>query len=190
MDSFTGRIVPYVTGCPEVVAEKSILEAAISLCKNTNCWRKKFTATVAAGGEDDTETVVALEFDTGAVLVSIPLFKRGGNYTPFYERSLTTITVPAFTLESEIEATLSQMPLITATELPAGFKAMVWTSWEDALIALSKSLLYAMPNMPWFDPGLSGLELNKYNKECGRIRREIQQVNPMTGMRVQPRPFV
>jgi len=190
MDSFTGRIVPYVTGCPEVVAEKSILEAAISLCKNTNCWRKKFTATVAAGGEDDTETVVTLTFDAGGALSSIPLFKRDDRYSADYIFSATTITVPAWPQESDIEATLSQIPLTTATELPATFKAMIWTSWEDALIALSKSLLYAMPNMPWFDPGLSGLELNKYNKECGRIRREIQQVNPMTGMRVQPRPFV
>ncbi|GEM_PF-3880849 len=190
MDSFTGLIIPYITGCPEVVAEKSILEAAISLCKNTNCWRKEFTATVLAGGEDDTETVVDLVFDTGAELVCIPLFKRDDRYSNEYVYTLTTVTVPAWPNESEIELILAQKPLKNASTLPAGFLAMTWTTWEDALIALTKSLLFAMPGVPWFNPKLSGHELNKYNRECGKIRMEILQSNPMTGMRVQPRPFV
>ncbi len=190
MDSFTGRIIPYVPGCPEVVAEKSILEAAISLCKHTNCWRKKFPATVPANEDSDTESVVDFEFDTGAELVTVPIFKRGGNYSPFYNFSRTAISIPAWPSESDIELTIAQKPLSTATALPAGFLAMPWTTWEDALISLAKSLLYAMPDVPWFSPKASGHELNKYNKECGKIRREILQPNPMTAMRVQPRPFI
>ena len=190
MDSFTDRIGPYVPGCPEVVAEKSILEASISLCNNTNCWRKEFTATIAEGGEDDTETVTDVVLDTGAALVSVPVFKRDDRYSSDYTFTTTTITVPAWPQESDMEATLAQKPLSSATALPTGFLAMKWTCWEDALIALSKSLLYAMPGTPWGNPQLSGYELNKYGKECGKIRFEIQQSNPRTGMRVQPRPFV
>lgn len=233
MENYLGEVLPYIPKCPEVVVEKAILEAAISLCNNTNCWRKEQTSTVSAipefsteetytvgdyvtylgleyeliqGGletpplptdtdywEVKTDTVyldTALSFDTGAELVTIPELKRDGRWYNDYKFSASAISVPSWPSDSEIKITIAQRPLRDATALPAGFKAMTWTSWIPAMAAMAKSSLYAMAGQPWHNPQASAYELTKYTRECGKIRAEILKENPMKEMRVQARPFV
>ena len=184
MDSLIHKVVPYVPGCPEVVAEQHILEASIELAKNTCCWRKEFTTTLPASVAADTITIT-LTLDTGAKIVAVPRVWRDNIPTNQYSISANDITLPAMVQESELKAVIAQKPERTATSLPDGFKAMPWQDWERAVAEYAKFQLQSMAGMDWYNPRAAAQAITNYNHFVGTIRREITQQNPMTEMRVR-----
>jgi len=189
MESLLPYVIPYVPGCPEVVVESKILEAAISLCENTNCWRIDQENTVPAETEAETSTIT-LTLDTGAELVGVPVCKRDDLPYMDYTVSGLDVSVPAWAQESTLFTTAAQRPKRDAESLPEAFTAMTWTDWRQALAEMAKALLHSMSRQAWSDPRQAAADINQYNSNIGILRAQISRPSPMAAMRVQPRLFV
>ena len=190
MESYLHKVLPFVPGCPEAVVEQKILEAAIDLCKDSFCWRKENNVVVPAASEEDETTIVPISTDTGAQIVSIPVCLRDNLPITAYYLSGTDIVLEPWPQESTVKFTIAQKPLEDLEALPDGFKAMQWEGWVDGMAAKAKAILYGMAGQKWYNPEKEVSETSKYNTELGKIRRQIQQKNPMVEMRVQSRPFI
>lgn len=186
MESYLRYVLPFVPGCPEVLVEKKILEAARALCDDSWCWRKKQTSTVLADA-----VTLALDIDDGtAELSDIPKYARDGRNSIDYEIAGTDIIIPAWPQNSTVKLTMAQRPLITATALPAEFKAIRYQKITEALAEMAKEILHSMTGQTWYDPRQAKDDKTAYDFYVGKIRTQILRPNPMTELRITPRPFV
>lgn len=185
MESYLRFVLPYVPGCPEVLAETKILEAARALCDDAFCWRKKQASTVLANAVS-----LALDLDPEAEVSDVPAYSRDGRNSLDYEISGTNLIIPAFSADSEVKLTIAQRPLLTSESLPAEFKTIRYHKVSEALAEMAKAILHGMTGQPWFDPRQAQAEKTYYDLYVGQIRSQILRPNPMTEMRVTPRRFI
>lgn len=50
LSAFLPRVLPYVPGCPEILAVSHLRDAAIEFCERTKCWRHISKTTLSANG--------------------------------------------------------------------------------------------------------------------------------------------
>lgn len=51
LKAFLPRVLPYVPGCPEILAISHLRDAAIEFCERTKCWRVISSAVLSANGQ-------------------------------------------------------------------------------------------------------------------------------------------
>jgi hypothetical protein len=135
---------------------------------------------------------VSLNFDTGAELSDVPFFSRDGRNSNEYEigEDGDEIIIPAWSAASTVVLTIAQRPLITATELPAGFKKIRFRKITEALAEKAKAILHGMRGQTWHDPRQEQADNAAYDSYVGQIRAQILKQNTMTELMVTHRRFV
>lgn len=77
LKQFLPRVLPYVPGCPEVLAVAHLRDAAIEFCERTKCWRAISSVALSANGQamvtPSTATIHLIEEATWNGLDLIPV---------------------------------------------------------------------------------------------------------------------
>jgi len=202
-ESFYPYVQPYVPGCPEIVIQSHLQEAAAEFCAKSEVWRYTFDPDYTSANTSDYE----LDVPTNAILETIIFLNLDGvalsrvserHIAPPLEADGTTVkgTPTSFSvLDDEsirfyptpntkhtFVGTSVIKPKLTAT----GVEDFIFESHGRSIAAGAIATIAGIPNKEWSDPELSMMYKTKFNQAaCAAKGRDTRRVN----MRVAPIGF-
>lgn len=209
MADLLASILPEVHGCPDVRAQQAAVNAAITFCRFTNCWKRDLDPMTTQAGVAQYDVSGAVSDGVLNTLLSgtvdhLPLAIRTRDelddrlpYWRTYSGFPTTVFLPngdrntiqlvgvpdqAYT----VQLTASYKPTPTATTLDDAVFNDFYKAMADG--ALAELLL--MNGRGWFNPVLGAQHQAAFNAAMHDARVETDMGNGRSRNMVQMRPFI
>jgi len=202
-DKFYPYVQPYVPGCPEIVIESHLQEAAAEFCAKSEVWRFNLDPDFTSKNTSDYE----LDVPTGSVLENLLFFFLDGvplahvserhfpppveadgkaiKGTPLYYSTLDDASIrmyPTPITKHTFVGIAVIKPKLTAT----GVEDFIFESHGRAIAAGAIARISGIPNKEWSDPVLSSSHVFEFERAiAGAKGRDTRRIN----MRVSPVNF-
>lgn len=198
-NDFYPYIQPYIPGCPEIVMEAHLQEAAAEFCAKSEVWRFDVEQDFTSKGESDYE----VDVPTGAILENILTFYLDGSalrsvsdrhydlpstqprsrpmyYSIYQDASVRLYPTPDQQYKFEGVAVLK--PSLSAT----GVEDYIFETHGRCISYGAIAKLAIIPGKEWSNPELSSYYQNKFYKEADIAKsRDSRRVN----LRIAPVGF-
>ena len=205
LSDFLPRILPHVIGCPNTLAEQSLIDAAISFCDKSLAIRyvpdiAYTTASVARYDFDlpasqDFSRVVYLKVN-GRELKSAPAWNQ-----PLVETS-DSLPTHYFVTQNESELQLNLYPTpddvytiemsvaLRPTRNASRLEDDLYTYWHEALVFGALSRIMNSSDQPYSDPVMARNYAYKAYTACQNARIEGNIGRTISSLSARPTPFV
>lgn len=198
------RLMPYVTGCSEPLAQQTLVDAAIAFCEEAQVLREPLepvtTSAGAAAYDIELPSQQALvriltAYVDGQLIQPTPIELTppadgfpGRPMTYYVTRvdgtpALNLYPVPDAAYKVGLVAALA--PVRTATQFPDDLA----TTWADAVVWGALMRLHAMPAQPFTDAAAAGNAALMYASRVKRARLEGNVSRVQGSLRVSMRAF-
>jgi hypothetical protein len=204
ISDFFPRVLPYLPGCPEPMAEQALLDSAIAFCEDSSAVRVSLvpvavtvdvsTYSLDAPSQQVIARVMGVQFD-GRPLYPVSaedvelLTGATGNPVAYYTRQGTTslelVLFPTPDVTGSLDISVATLPARTATQLPDE----LFVYWSDAVTAGAISRAKAIPNQPFTDPAGAAGYAAAALAASRKARIEGNFGRAQSHMRVRSRPF-
>ena len=193
--SFYPYVQPYVPGCPEVVIESHLQEAANKFCEKSEVWRFVIEPDFTSKNTSD----YAIDIPTNTVLESILYLHVNGLvlkpsserfYLDQYQEDGTDVTGRPITYTMYDNASIKLHPtpdgkytfnglaILKPSLSATGVEDFIFESYGRAIASGAISQLAAIPNKEWTNPDLAMMHEVRFNKEIAAAKgRDTRRVN-------------
>lgn len=205
LSDFYPRILPYVVGCPDPVAEQALRDTAISFCDSTMVIHEQLTAfntmvstaeyTLSAPSADETVSRVLEVSVDGRAIRPIPstdafgLLSQSGAPVYFYTTrvgsQLKLVLYPTPDKAYTIAVDAALRPTRTATQVQDD----LYNQWIDTLAAGAVSRIASMPGQSFTDMQLAAFKQSEFYTGVTRARIDGRTGRLKGSARVTLRPF-
>lgn len=196
LSSFMSRILPHVTGCPDVLAEEALLDTAIEFCEKTLIIQKTLDPMSARRGASEyeldapsdqevilpvsvwfkTRKLVAVPADNVWNVQAFNLRVPGtdaveGEPTAYFwvaNRTIGVYPVPEETHSAAITVRAALKPKRTATQL----EDALFDDWIDPMVTGTLARLHAMKDQAWSSADRALLRSREFRASVQRARME------------------
>lgn len=189
---------PYVEGCPEIVIEENLAEAARDFCVRSELWRYTPDQDTTIAGEE----LFELDLPSGALLEDVLSLEINGStlcratdkmahnhdrkegepsyYSLYQEKYVKLYPIPDDTYT--LDATLVIKPSLDSV----GIEDFIYDHHGRTIAYGAIALIAAIPSKEWTDMALSEYFRLKYLRDTDAAKaRDYRKVN----LRVTARPF-
>jgi hypothetical protein len=214
LSSFMSRILPHVSGCPDVLAEEALLDTAIEFCEKTLVVQKtlppvstlpeQINYTLTPPTHQAVLLVLAAWFK-GALMepvasqevlnvqgytTTVPGYEHlfRGDPTQYYwtaPNTLCVFPIPDDTDSDSILVRVATKPSRSATQL----EDVLFDDWVDALVAGTLARLHATKDQAWSSSDRSLLRSREFRLAVQRARMEGATGRVRTTLSVKMRRF-
>lgn len=207
LSQFFPRLLPYVVGCPEPLAQQALLDAAIEFCNKGNAVSLmldpittiKGTATyeIETPTQTGVSTVLKLWYD-GNVLSPLPyeqalsLFNNPNGAPRFFYGqyvdevySITLLPTPDKTVPNGLQIRVALTPTRSATQV----HTILYDRYADAIVQGAISTLSAIPDQPFTNLPQAAAAAVRFRAEANLARGEIMHGNVQSSLSVKMRAF-
>lgn len=205
ISDFFPRVIPYLVGCSEPLAQQALLDSAISFCESTNVLREQLDAFSTAAGVTTYDLDAPSQNVEIARIISVKVngeyiapvmaedvpnddlnrTKPMGYYTSREGSRLVIVFAQIPDKAYTVKVTVSIKPTRTTTQLPSE----LFATWPDAVIAGAITKLALVPNQPFTNPTLSAINAVEVAKHTSKARTEGMYGRLQGSTRVRQRPF-
>lgn len=190
------QVSPYVPGCPDVVIEQEIRNAAIRFCSDTWCWRENLepvflmdSASLQTASYVEDETEYDLDVDDAEQVVGIVSAKidtRSVDGNVRWDLPRCRVFVPvASSPDGVIEIRAAMAPSTAATSMPVFLR----TRYGQGILSGTLARLCAVPDKPWTDYSQAQYHNAQYIRETGSARISLYKNFTGRSLSVKPRFF-
>ena len=198
LDNLVQYCAVELPGAPIPLIVNALNDAAIRLCKESQCWNQWVSIPLVADQSEYTLTP-PVSFSTAYTIrkmimdqreiIPLPIDTLIQNYTAFLLSSSGTPTNYAFTSANKVvfrpTPTVSDAGKIvmarvvwTPTLLAKTFDEELMDRYSEALIVGAKAKLMIQPEQPWSNQQLAMFYLNQQKEEIGKAK--IEQMHDLT----------
>ena len=205
LSDFLPRILPHVIGCPSILAEQSLIDAAISFCDKSLAVRytPDTAYTTASTARYDFDLPASQDFSrvvylkvNGRTLTSSPIWDQPlvdtNNSSPTHyfvtqnESELQLNLYPTPDDVYTIEMSVALRPTRSATRLEDD----LYTYWHEALTYGALSRIMSASNQPYSNPAMANSYAYKAYTVCQNARIEGNIGRTISSISARPAPFV
>jgi hypothetical protein len=202
-DKFYPHVQPYVPGCPEIVIETHLQEAASEFCAKSEVWRFTLDADFTSKNTSDYE----LDVPTGSILESMLFFYLDGvpmthvserHFYPGINDDGSAIKGTPLYFSTLDDASIRMYPTpegkhvftgvgVLKTKLSAtGVEDFIFESHGRSISAGAIARIAGIPGKEWSDPDVSMRSQVEFERAmCAAKGRDTRRIN----MRVSPVNF-
>ena len=196
-DKFYPYIQPYLPGCPEVVIETHLKEAAADFLARSEIWRfdidKDFTTASEKDYELDTPTGAVLENIYDLVLDDQPLARvsdrhiNGTRFTtagrPMYYSIYQDTSIRLYPTPDQ-KYTFQGVGVLKASLAATGVENWIYETHGRCISYGAISRLAEVPGKEWHNPELAGYYRSKFDMDADMAKsRDYRRVNLRVGSR-------
>jgi glucosamine 6-phosphate synthetase-like amidotransferase/phosphosugar isomerase protein len=183
LEAFYKFITPEAMGCPDMVIDRAVLDAARDFCRRTDAWRVTSTASLIADKTkyevqvpDKADVVRILNVkvngdylrSAGEVFNHNPFSESWGSASSGYRFSHSTdwpnlvelIEAPKEYVKKGIEIDASVTPQFDANEIDDA----LFQKWYEPIVMKAKHLLFIQPGTSWANGELGSYYFQLYSK--------------------------
>jgi len=202
-ESFYPHVQPYVPGCPEIVIESHLQEAAAEFCAKSEVWRFTIDPDFTSKNTSDYE----LDVPTGSILENMLFFYLDGvpmthvserHFSPAINADGTAVKGTPSYFSTLDDASIRMYPTpegkhvftgvgVLKTKLSAtGVEDFIFESHGRSIAAGAIARIAGIPNKEWSDPALSATYSAEFERAvCSAKGRDTRRIN----LRVSPINF-
>lgn len=207
LSQFYPRLLPYVVGCPEPLAQQALLDAAIEFCNKSNAVSVMIdpitpvkgiaTYEIETPAQTGVSTVLKLWYD-GKLTPSIPyeqalsLFNNPEGTPRFFfgeyvdeVYSITLLPTPEKTIANGLRLRVALTPTRSATQV----HDILFDRYADAIVHGAISILCTVPDQPFTDLKQAAASSVRFRAEANLARGEIMHGNVQSSLSVKMRSF-
>jgi len=182
MERFVNDILSECPGCPDIIIERKVLQAAILFCNDSWVWQEKITANVV---KDSTGTAIT-PFNDATIAGIISSTVNSRPFTAFKLASGYLTFDEAATEDFTLDLVVAIKP---ARDVPA-LEDIFYDDWYEGISAGAKSSLMMMQGKPWFNPELSMFYGKEYRGVMVEAKMAGAQKNDVVANQIKMRPFI
>jgi len=211
VSAFFSRVIPYVIGCPEPLAQQAIVDSAIQFCDDSMVLRETLDSQTTINGQSTYELdapsqqqitrilgvwadgvqlkSAAQETAVSMAHVSTDLLSTGWPahfYTTRTGSELLLNLWPTPNTPISLDVEVVTRPVRDATDLEND----LYDFWMNAIVAGALGRLMAIPNQPFTNIELSMTYLAKASREASKARVDGNIGRVVSTQYITPRPFV
>lgn len=193
LSDFYPLVLPKVSGCPSIVVDEAILQAAAEFCEEAPVWRGWLDPITTVDATRTYALAVPAGL-TGAKIVKVVSVTLGGvelqptsademiasGYAEFDDTDITLQGYIAHSSESiallknpgadlALRVFVQYAPDTLVTTMPSS----VVRAWKRGIASGALAQLYDMDGEPWANPGKMGLERQRFEKEYADARMDV-----------------
>jgi hypothetical protein len=202
-EDFLPDVMPYVPGCPEVVAVSAIRNAAIEFCMKS-LWLVNNPATLVSVANQaayapvlptDTElaavdqvTYNASQLNPVGEVDVTYLFQSPG--VPQYFTQIDPVNVQLLPMPQSAGVTIRMVVALTPTKTATTCDSNMFERWGEGIGYGARARLHAIPGQPFSSPDESMRCRQMFSTAIGGARIERNRGFTRTVLRVRPPTFV
>jgi hypothetical protein len=184
------EVRPHVPGCPDVIIEDAIRNAAAELCRRSHCWEEQLPNIYPAASV----TRYSVSLPEGAELLSVASLlhvngdsKSALSFWPAVNVfGLLTFAVAPETNRGPIEIKGVLVPSREATSIPD----RIGQHYREGIIGGAVGRLQMIPGKDWTNPQFAPVHLQALELAILEAKSRKYKGNTDRAMRVYPRQFI
>lgn len=207
LSQFFPRLMPYVVGCPEPLAQQALLDAAIEFCTKSNAVSVMLDPVTTISGiatyEIDTPSQTGVSavlklWHDGNLILPLPfeqatsLFNNPNGSPRFFFGQyvdeafcVTLLPTPDKTVANGLRMRAALTPTRSATQV----HDILYDRYADAIVQGAISTLCAVPDQPFTDLPQAAAAAMRFRAEANLARGEIMHGNVQSSLSVKMRAF-
>ena len=207
LSQFFPRLLPYVVGCPEPLAQQALLDSAIDFCNRTSVVSLELDPLTVVKNVDTYEidtpdqtsvaTTLKVWYD-GKIIDPVPYEQATGMYSsmngaPRYYfgsfvdevYSLTLLPMPRDTLANSLRIRVALTPTRSATQV----HSILYDRYADGIVAGAMAIICSIPDQPFTNTSQAAAAAAKARAISAVARGEIMHGNVQSSLSVKMRAF-
>lgn len=188
LEAFLPRLLPWVNGCPQALAEEKLVDSAIAFCEHSSIVQVTSDPMPVVPGKNEFD----LDMDVGTTLSRVLRAWYGpethhvtGPARIDVQAPGTLIVLPVPAQATTLTVRFSTKPLRTAKSLAD----VLMQDWVEGIVAGAVYRLSTIPDQAFSSDTNAAKAIAVYNREVGLAKVESTKGRLRTDTRVQMRPF-
>ena len=184
------RVMPHVPGCPEIMVEDALRDAAIKFCRDSHLWREQIMDLYLSPGIHRYALDLPEQTEVTA-LISACQRKPGSRYGEAVHPDINVFRMVRFrTLPDPDKGPIELHVVLQPTRDADGMLDAIGLDYDQALIHGALERLVVIPGKDWSNPNMAPYHREKYLESLTEARIAKANSNTEAPLCVSPYPLL